>query len=130
MTGNKILLDTNIISALLKGDDLLTHNIDEAEEIYLCAIVLGELYYGAEYSIQVENNKANIGHLKSIYDVLLVDEETAEIYGVFKAFLRKQGTPIPENDIWIAALSKQHGLDLISRDRHFTYLPDINLIHW
>ena len=130
MTGNKILLDTNIVSALLKGDDLLTDRIDKAEEVYLCAIVLGELHYGAEYSSQVENNKMNIQQLTSIYNVLFVDDETAEIYGYFKAALRKQGTPIPENDIWIAALAKQHSLDLISRDKHFTHLPDISLINW
>ena len=130
MTGNRVLLDTNIISALLKGDTTLIDKIDAASEIYLPSIVLGELYYGAEYSTQIDKNRSNISKLSDAYDVLIVDEDTAKIYGTFKAALRKQGTPIPENDIWIAALSKQYSLDLISRDKHFNHLTDISLINW
>ena len=130
MTGNRVLLDTNIISALLKGDTTLIDKIDAASEIYLPSIVLGELYYGAEYSTQIDKNRSNISKLSDAYDVLIVDEDTAKIYGLLKATLRNQGTPIPENDLWIAALSKQYSLDLISRDKHFNHLTDISLINW
>jgi len=130
MTGNRVLLDTNIISALLKGDTTLIDKIDAASEVYLPSIVLGELYYGAEYSTQIDKSRSNISKLSDAYDVLIVDEDTAKIYGLLKATLRNQGTPIPENDIWIAALSKQYSLDLISRDKHFNHLTDISLINW
>jgi tRNA(fMet)-specific endonuclease VapC len=129
MIGNKILLDTNIVSALLKGEKTLINKVDKAE-VYLCAVVLGELFYGAEYSTQVESNKANIRELMNLYEVLSIDDKTAEIYGSFKASLRKQGTPIPENDIWIAALSQQHQLNLITRDKHFSNITDISILNW
>jgi tRNA(fMet)-specific endonuclease VapC len=130
MTGNKILLDTNIVSALFKGDLSVINGIDAASEIYIPVIVIGELYYGAEYSTQAIKNKTNIVELTQLYEILPVNTETAKIYGALKTTLRNQGTPIPENDIWIAALSKQHDLDLISRDKHFTNLTDISLINW
>ncbi len=110
MTGNNILLDTNIVSALLKGKVSIANQIDQSEEIYIPVIVIGELYYGAEYSTQISKNIANIIALSKTYQVLYADVDTARIYGLIKAILRKQGTPIPKNDIWIAALSKQYRL--------------------
>jgi tRNA(fMet)-specific endonuclease VapC len=66
MAGNKVLLDTNIISALLKGDTLVADHIDNASEVYISSIVIGELFYGAEYSVKIEQNIANIKQLIAI----------------------------------------------------------------
>ena len=66
----------------------------------------------------------------AIYPVLPVDTETARVYGIIKASLRKQGTPIPENDIWIAALAKQHDLTLSTRDGHFENVPELEIARW
>lgn len=130
MTGNKILLDTNIISALLKGDSSIADHIDQAEDTYIPSIVIGELYYGAEYSTQVERNISNIIKLKNRYPVLSVDAGTARVFGIIKAHLRKKGTPIPENDIWIASICQQHQLTLITRDGHFNEIADLDVVKW
>jgi tRNA(fMet)-specific endonuclease VapC len=130
MIGVNILLDTNIIAALLKGESSIANHIDESDDVYIPVIVIGELYYGAEYSTQVSKNTANVVELSEAYDLLSVDVDTAHYYGTIKAKLRKQGTPIPENDIWIAAIAIQHQLTLITRDKHFDNIEDLTLEYW
>jgi tRNA(fMet)-specific endonuclease VapC len=95
MIGNKFLLDTNIITAWLKGDASVADKIDKAKEIHIPVIVLGELYYGALYSTRVEKNIKDIKSITSNYNVLKIDEETTIAYGNIKAALRKKGKPIP-----------------------------------
>ena len=132
MTGNRILLDTNIISALLKGDTNIADNIDQSEDVYIPVVVIGELYYGAENSTQIKKNIINLTKLSNTYEVLPVDMKTAGIYGGIKAKLRKKGTPIPENDIdiWIAAISQQHNLTLVTRDGHFSHVEGLASLNW
>lgn len=130
MTGNKVLLDTNIISDWLKGNTEIADKIDEKEEVYIPAIVVGEMYYGAQYSSQVEKNIENILRLTERYQVLHVDKSTAIVYGIIKAALRKKGKPIPENDIWIAAIAQQYSVPLITRDRHFNEIDSITILEW
>ncbi|MFN0289866.1 type II toxin-antitoxin system VapC family toxin [Pedobacter helvus] len=130
MSGNKVLLDINIISALLKGETSIADEIDKASQIFLSATVIGELFYGAQYSIQIESNIRNIKKLVLRYEVLNIDAETSAIYGIIKATLRRNGTPIPENDIWIAATAIQHKLALSTRDKHFNQIKDLNVLAW
>lgn len=130
MTGNKVLLDTNIVSALLKGEKIIADNIDNSNAVYIPITVVGELHYGAQFSTQIEKNTANIRKVLSAYEVIYIDNDTALRYGIIKAALRKKGTPIPENDIWIAALTLQHSLTLITRDKHFQEVDNISLDAW
>lgn len=130
MNGSNVLLDTNIISALLKGDVAIADEIDKSSKVYLSATVVGELFYGAQYSIQIENNIKNIKKLISTYEVLNIDAETSAIYGKIKSILRKNGTPIPENDIWIASTAIQHKLILSTRDKHFDQIKDLSSMAW
>jgi tRNA(fMet)-specific endonuclease VapC len=130
MTGNSILLDTNIISALLAGDAVIANNIDLAVKVFIPVTVIGELYYGAQYSVQVQKNINNIDKLINSYEVLKTDNNTAKTYGTIKASLRRKGKPIPENDIWIAAIAKQYDLTLITRDKHFSEIDELNIIAW
>lgn len=130
MTGNKFLLDTNIIVAWLKGEVSIADNIDKAKEVHLPIIVIGELYYGALYSTHVQKNITEIQKITSHYNVLQIDEETTIIYGNIKALLRKKGKPIPENDIWIAAIAQRYQLILITRDKHFKEIENISLKSW
>nr|WP_315421739.1 type II toxin-antitoxin system VapC family toxin [uncultured Pedobacter sp.] len=130
MAGNKVLLDTNIISALLKGDTSVANHIDSTSEVYLSSIVIGELFYGAEYSVKVEQNIANIKQLIATYNILDIDNDTALVYGKIKADLRKKGTPIPENDIWIASSAIQHKLKLSTRDKHFLQISNLKILAW
>lgn len=130
MAGNKVLLDTNIISALLKGDTSVANHIDNTSEVYLSSVVIGELFYGAEYSVKVEQNIANIKQLIATYNILDIDNDTALVYGKIKADLRKKGTPIPENDIWIASSAIQHKLKLSTRDKHFLQISNLKILAW
>ena len=130
MTGNSVLLDTNIISALLMGDVNVADNIDAAKEAFIPIIVIGELHYGAQYSANIQKNTNNINKLIERYGILKTDEQTAEVYGVLKASLRRKGKPIPENDIWIAAIAHQHGLTLVTRDKHFSEIDELKIIAW
>jgi tRNA(fMet)-specific endonuclease VapC len=105
MAGSKYLLDTNIISDWLSGEIAIANKIDATRSVYIPLIVIGELYFGAFYSEQKQKNIHDIEKLTSRYKGLLADIQTAREYGKIKAALRKKGRPIPENDVWIAALA-------------------------
>ena len=130
MTGNKFLLDTNIITAWLKGEKPIADKIDNAKEIYIPIIAIGELYYGALYSTRIEKNISDIKRITSYYNVLLIDEAVTLIYGNIKAALRKKGKPIPENDIWIAAIAQHYELAIVTRDKHFKEIDTIKAKTW
>jgi len=130
MTGNNILLDTNIVSAWLKGETVIADKMDASRKVYIPVIVIGEMHYGAQYSMDVQKNIDNIKKVASRYEILLVNNDTAVLYGLIKALLRKKGSPIPENDIWIAATAKQHSLTLITRDKHFNEIEGLAVEKW
>lgn len=130
MNGNNILLDTNIISALLKGESRIADRIDKAPIIYIPVFVIGELYFGAMHSTQIQKNINDIKKLTATYVILLPDIKTAGIYGKIKTVLRKKGKPIPENDIWIAAIAKQYNLALATRDKHFKEINELSIKSW
>ena len=134
MNGKSFLLDTNILIGLFAKDKSILNQLSEAEKngliIYVPVICIGELYYGAEQSIQKENNLKRIEGLTEATEVLECDENTAAWYGKIKSQLKLQGKPIPENDIWIAALSKQYNLVLVTRDNHFKNIQEIELAEW
>lgn len=130
MTGNRFALDTNIVSAWLKGEGPIADKIDAAESVFLPIIVIGELYYGAGFSSQVAKNTQDIKKITERYPLLSIDEDTTIIYGSIKTGLRKKGTPIPENDIWIAAIAIQNDLTLTTRDKHFNEIEGLSLIAW
>ncbi len=130
MTGSKLLLDTNIISALLKGESSVADKIDKAKKVYIPVIALGELYYGASYSLHAAKNISDIKKFTSAYNLLLIDEETTIAYGSIKATLRKKGKPIPENDIWISAIAKRHNLTIATRDKHFKEVAGVTIRLW
>ena len=91
---------------------------------------LGELLYGARNSNRVQENVDRVEPFAASVIVLDCDSETARRYGLLKRELRERGTPIPENDIWIAALADQHELALVTRDQHFSSIPQLRLEHW
>ncbi|MAT54649.1 MAG: VapC toxin family PIN domain ribonuclease [Saprospirales bacterium] len=122
--------DTNIVIALFKNDEKVISKLKKANQICLPSIVLGELYYGANNSIKKVENTLKINTLANVVNVLHCDKETASFYGAIKYNLKKAGTPIPENDIWIAAVAMQKGLTLVSRDRHFESIPGLSLESW
>jgi tRNA(fMet)-specific endonuclease VapC len=98
--------------------------------VYLPVVVVGELIFGALKSTRVDKNIARIDEFVSANSVLSCDLDTAGHYGQIKCRLRGKGRPLPENDIWIAALALQHDLTLVSRDEHFQEINDLQFTKW
>jgi tRNA(fMet)-specific endonuclease VapC len=130
MTGNKFILDTNIVTAWLKGEEAIADKIDRAVGIYIPVTVIGELYYGAMYSARVQKNISSIQRLLANYNVLLIDDVVAFAYGKIKSDLRKKGKPIPENDIWIAAIAFANKIAIVTRDKHFKEIEGLSIKSW
>ena len=103
MTGNRFILDTNIVIDLFQGSQNIADHIQQAEAILLPAPVLGELYIGAEKSQRTDYHLSLIEKFLEITTVLDVDKQTARVYSKIKVALQRKGKPIPENDIWIAS---------------------------
>jgi tRNA(fMet)-specific endonuclease VapC len=121
------LLDTNIVIELFNDNLEIKAWFNAAPEVFLPSVALGELYYGAAHSSQREANSARVDDLASQCTVLSIDSETAQHYGRIKGELRKQGRPIPENDIWIAACAFQYRLAVVTRDNHFGHIDHLRV---
>lgn len=126
----KYLLDTNIVIGLLANESAIIDALAQADEVFLPSIVLGELYFGARKSTRAEENLRRIDELSAQIVVLGCDVKTARRYGEIKNALREKGHPIPENDIWIAAISVQHALVLATRDMHFSVIQNLAVATW
>src|SRR5437868_1617836 len=116
MAGEKLLLDTNIVIDWFAVDSVVIANLKRAKQIFIPSIVIGELYFGAELSVRKEENFGKIAGLIRDFKIFSVDAKTSKFYGSIKANLKIAGTPIPENDIWIAAIAIQNKLTVYSRD--------------
>jgi tRNA(fMet)-specific endonuclease VapC len=126
----KYLLDTNAVIAFLRNDEKIVEKIKEKAEIYMPVTVVGELYFGAFKSRKREENLKKISKLLEDMIVLENNVQTARVYGEIKKILKHKGKPIPENDIWIAAIAKQYNLLLITTDIHFNEIEDLPLYSW
>jgi len=125
-----VILDTNAVSALFVGDSALGKVLAGASRHHLPVIVIGEYCYGllgSRLRAELERLLENLIH-ESL--VLPVDETTAKTYAEVRDELRRNGRPIPENDIWIAALARQHRLPVVSRDDHFDYVAELRRVAW
>lgn len=89
-----------------------------------------ELYYGAYRSGRRQANLARVEDFVQANVILDCNQETARWYGEVKQYLKTIGRPLPENDIWIAALSLQHGLTLVTRDKHFDSIHSLEIEVW
>jgi len=123
----RLLLDTSAYAAFMRGDGEAVHVLREADEIYVNAIVLGEMLAGFMGGGRQDKNEKELTRFLESPRVNLIDvnESTAERYAVIFTTLREAGTPIPTNDLWIAASAMQYGLRLLTLDSHFTRVPQI-----
>jgi tRNA(fMet)-specific endonuclease VapC len=126
----KYLLDTNIVIALFAADDSVQKHIAAAKEIFIPAVVIGELFFGAFKSTHTEENISRIEKFAFFNTVLSSGAVTGKGYGRIKNLLKKKGSPIPENDIWIAAVAIEHDLTLVTRDEHFTNIDGLRRKSW
>lgn len=123
----KVLLDTNAYSALMRGDPSVANHIRKSEEVLLSAVVVGELLYGFRNGSHYGRNIKQLENfLQNPYVRFVpVTWTTADRFSRLATELRRHCTPIPSNDIWIAAQAMETGADLVSFDEHFRNLPGI-----
>jgi tRNA(fMet)-specific endonuclease VapC len=123
----RLALDSNRYSDMSKGEPLVAEAVELADEVWIPFIVMGELRAGFAAGTKEASNEAVLRRflLKPNVGVLYPDEQTTHHYANVYRQLRKQGAPIPTNDMWIAALVLQHSLVLCARDAHFDALPQI-----
>ena len=126
----KILLDTNCYTAYLAGDERVLSALAEAELVYMSIFVLGELFVGFRGGSKMQQNRDYLKRFlaKSTVIILEATMETAEIFGDLKDKLKKSGTPLPINDVWIAAHALETGCVLITYDAHFQHI--VGLRRW
>jgi tRNA(fMet)-specific endonuclease VapC len=130
MNGADVLADTNAVIAWIKQDRDLARALLSWSAPAVSGFTLGELLFGAIKSAHPDRNKALIQSAKESFILLFADERTSETYADVRHALRRKGRPIPENDIWIAALALQHGLPLLTRDAHFHEVEGLNVLGW
>lgn len=126
-----MILDTNAISALAKKDEALLQCLEEAEQLATTLITIGEFAFGVRQS----NRRSDLEEwlrngLLARAEIFFPDLSTAEHYADIRSELRRNGTPIPTNDIWISALVRQHAMPLLSLDQHFDRVRDLTRIAW
>jgi tRNA(fMet)-specific endonuclease VapC len=126
---NSLILDTNAYNRYSAGDSMVLDAIHDADIVYMSIFVLGELLYGFKRGSREHENRLLLrkflGGTKS--RVLEGTEATSEHYGSLKAHLKKNGTPIPLNDIWIAAQALETGSMLVTFDSHFEHVPGLRI---
>lgn len=123
----RVALDTNAYAGLCKGAAATVDIVSTADEVYLPFVVVGELRAGFALGRRAAENERTLRRflLKDGVHLLFAGEQTTFHYASVFRQLRQQGTPIPTNDMWIAALVLEHNLVLHARDQHFDTLPQI-----
>jgi tRNA(fMet)-specific endonuclease VapC len=123
MQAGSLALDTTAVVLHLRGKSAVASQcLAAATEIYLPVTSLGELWYGVEHSTNPERARQPLEAFLTEAIIIYPDEETAKVYARLKQYLASRGTPIPDNDLWIAATASSHHLRLYHDDGHFEHL--------
>ena len=124
---SSVLLDTSAYSAFMRGHKAIHHRLQHTDSIYLSPIILGELQAGFARGKHTKKNAMELLQFLASPRVNVVDinQGTAERYAVILSSLWNTGTPIPTNDLWIAASAMQHGLRLLTTDTHFQKVSQV-----
>lgn len=126
----KLALDTNAYKLLGAGDPDLVEDLRRAEKIGLPITVLGELWFGFMNGSKLRQNTETLERFLAMrrVEVLRLNEQTARLFGEIATLLRKGGVTIQQNDVWIAALCKQHGFALATGDRGFQHVLGLEIV--
>lgn len=126
----RVCLDTNAYSRLMRGHAPLTALLESADEVLVPVTVLGELHAGFEMGARRDANRRQLDEFLSLpgVDLVAITAEIAERYGILVSQLMKQGTPIPTNDIWIAASALETGTRLVTYDPHFQAIQGLLIL--
>lgn len=125
----RLCLDTSAYSHFRRGEEGVTELLDQAGWVGLPTVVIGELQLGFELGGRRRRNERELAAFLEHprVETLAVDRDVAEIWGRLLADLRRVGTPIPTNDVWVAATAVRHGADVVSFDPHFERIPRVGL---
>jgi len=126
--GELIALDTNVVIDVLNGKMEIIQFLRSYKKIYLPITVCGELLFGAKNSAQREANEKKFRQFLQSCCILNINELVADEYATVRKYLKDRGTPLPENDIWIAATCLVNALPLATYDKHFERIEGLQLI--
>jgi tRNA(fMet)-specific endonuclease VapC len=125
-----LILDTNALSAAADGEPAALQVLAQAQQIVVPVIVLGEFRFGVAQSRYRRAYEDWLAGWIADVDIAELDEKTASFYATVAIELKARGKPIPTNDLWIAALCRQHSLPLLTRDRHFDHVTGLQRLTW
>ena len=126
-----MILDTNAVSSLLAGGNQdLNAVLKSANRHHLPLAVIAEYQYGLLALHRPRRLQSLLRRLEADSIILCPDRATADYYAAIRHELKLRGRPIPENDLWIAALARQHSLEIVSRDPHFDHVEGIRRVSW
>ncbi|HEX6816745.1 MAG TPA: PIN domain-containing protein [Ktedonobacterales bacterium] len=129
--GGIYLLDTSILILSLRSDSAVRARLAATTQLYIASTALGELYFGA-YGSPTRASAAltDVASLAASYPILGTDAVTADVYGRIKQDLKRGGLIMPDNDLWIAAVSIQYDVTLAARDAHFNWITGLHVEQW
>jgi len=125
-----LILDTNGLSAFFDGEPEVVKIVSDATSMHLPVIVIGEYRFGLRASRLRKQREPKLDAFIRVCTVLPVLESTTRSYAAVRRQLRRSGTPIPENDVWISALALEYGLPVLSDDQHFDAVQGVRRISW
>ena len=125
-----MILDTNALSDFLAKNPQVRLLVEAAPLLTVPVIVLGEYQFGLRSSFKRVRLEFDLSELLRDTQVLDIDVQTVPNYADIRHELKSRGRPIPENDLWIAALARQHGLPVLTRDAHFDAVQGLKRLAW
>ena len=123
-----MLLDTNALSAWAEGRAAVEGPLRTAGRLVVPSVVLGEYYFGIRQSRHRSRHEDWLARYLPLTEIATVTSATADVYAGIRLELKRLGAPIPPNDVWIAALARQHGLEILSNDSHFDVVDGVRRI--
>ena len=123
-----MILDTNALSAWAEGRAAVASPLRAAYRLVVPSVVLGEYYFGIRQSRHRSRYEDWLARYLPLTEIATVTSATADVYADIRLELKRLGAPIPPNDVWIAALARQHGLAVLSNDGHFDVVDGVRRI--
>ena len=123
-----MILDTNALSAWADGHAAIVAPLRVADRLVVPSVVLGEYYFGIRQSRHRSRYQEWLARYLPLTEIAAINAATADAYADIRLELKRQGAPIPSNDAWIAALARQHGIPVLSNDRHFDVVGGVRRI--
>ena len=123
-----MILDTNALSAWADGDAGIEAPLRSTDRLVVPSVVLGEYFFGIRQSRHRRRYEDWLTRFLPETEIATITSATADSYADIRLELKRLGTPIPQNDLWIAALARQHVLAVLSRDTHFDIVERIKRI--